>query len=168
MQGFATGAAAASIGAALVDLDPAKGSATNSIAPLAGMAIGALGTSALVQYAPAPTLLVYAVVLVLLVVQAALIWTTPETTHRRAGLHRLAEARGGYPAAGPPDTLGTDTDQCRGLGARRLLSLAGSIIDQRHYRQHRAPCRGLSRRRTDESVVLLPCFYCAKNLRQPH
>ncbi|MDL2399229.1 MFS transporter [Rhizobium mayense] len=86
VQGFATGAAAASIGAALVDLDPAKGSVTNSIAPLIGMAIGALGTSALVQYAPAPTLLVYAVVLVVLVLEAMLIWATPETTRRRTGL----------------------------------------------------------------------------------
>ncbi|AYG58054.1 MFS transporter [Rhizobium jaguaris] len=86
VQGFATGAAAASIGAALVDLDPAKGSVTNSIAPLIGMAVGALGTSALVQFAPAPTFLVYAVVLILLVVQATVIWATPETTRRRAGL----------------------------------------------------------------------------------
>ncbi|HEY0123828.1 MAG TPA: MFS transporter [Rhizobium sp.] len=86
VQGFATGAAASSIGAALVDLDPAKGPVTNSIAPLAGMAIGAIGTSALVQYAPAPMFLVYAIVLVLLVAQAALVWMTPETTARRAGL----------------------------------------------------------------------------------
>jgi len=86
VQGLATGAAASSIGAALVDLDPAKGSVTNSIAPLAGMAIGALGTSALVQYAPAPMFLVYAVVLALLVTQAMLIWWIPETTHRRPGL----------------------------------------------------------------------------------
>lgn len=86
VQGFATGAAASSIGAALVDLDPAKGSITNSIAPLAGMAVGALGTSALVQYAPEPMVLVYAVALVLLAVQAILIWTIPETTSRRAGL----------------------------------------------------------------------------------
>ncbi|AVA20276.1 MULTISPECIES: MFS transporter [unclassified Rhizobium] len=86
VQGFATGAAAASLGAALVDLDPARGSVTNSIAPLIGMAIGAFGTSALVQYAPAPTLLVYAIVLALLVIQAVLIWITPETTRRRPGL----------------------------------------------------------------------------------
>jgi MFS family permease len=86
VQGLATGAAASSIGAALVDLDPAKGSVTNSIAPLAGMAIGALGTSALVQYAPAPMFLVYAIFLALLVAQAMLIWWIAETTSRRTGL----------------------------------------------------------------------------------
>ena len=86
VQGLATGAAASSIGAALVDLDPIKGSITNSLAPLAGMAIGALGTSLLVEYAPAPTLFVYAVTLVLLAIQAVLLWLVPETTRRRAGL----------------------------------------------------------------------------------
>ncbi|MBB3608247.1 MFS transporter [Rhizobium sp. BK602] len=86
VQGFATGAAASSIGAALVDLDPIKGSVTNSIAPLSGMAVGALGTSILVQYAPAPMFLVYAVFLALLVAHAVLIWRIPETTIRRPGL----------------------------------------------------------------------------------
>ncbi|MGG6896340.1 MULTISPECIES: MFS transporter [Rhizobium] len=86
VQGLATGAAASSIGAALIDLDPIKGSITNSLAPLAGMAIGALGTSLLVQFAPAPTLLVYFVTLALLVLQAVLLWLVPETTERRAGL----------------------------------------------------------------------------------
>ena len=86
VQGLATGAAASSIGAALIDLDPIRGSITNSLAPLAGMAIGALGTSLLVEYAPAPMLLVYVVTLVLLAIQAGLLWLVPETTHRRAGL----------------------------------------------------------------------------------
>ncbi|WFU09454.1 MFS transporter [Rhizobium sp. CB3090] len=86
VQGFATGAAASSIGAALVDLDPIKGSITNSLAPLTGMAIGALGTSLLVQFAPAPTLLVYIVMLALLALQAVLLWRVPETARRRSGL----------------------------------------------------------------------------------
>ncbi|TXH79810.1 MAG: MFS transporter, partial [Rhizobium sp.] len=86
VQGLATGAAASSVGAALVDLDPIKGSITNSLAPLAGMAVGALGTSLLVQFAPAPTSLVYILTLALLVLQAVLLWLVPETTRRRAGL----------------------------------------------------------------------------------
>ncbi|WP_349957436.1 MFS transporter [Rhizobium sp. ZPR3] len=85
VQGFATGAAVSSIGAALVDLDPIRGSITNSLAPLAGMAIGALGTSLLIQFAPAPTILVYIVTLALLALQAVLLWLVPETTNRRAG-----------------------------------------------------------------------------------
>ena len=86
VQGFATGTAVSSTGAALVDLDPIRGSITNSLAPLAGMAAGALGTSLLIQFAPAPTVLVYVVTLALLMLQAALLWLVPETTRRRAGL----------------------------------------------------------------------------------
>lgn len=86
VQGFATGAAASSIGAAVIDLDPARGSVTNSIAPLAGMAIGALVTSALVQYAPYPLQLVYVIVLAIVLAQAIGIWAMPETASRREGL----------------------------------------------------------------------------------
>lgn len=97
VQGLATGAAASSIGAALVDLDPAKGSVTNSIAPLAGMALGALGTSALVQLAPAPTHLVYVVILAMLMLLAVLLWLTPETASRRPGLLASLKPRAAVP-----------------------------------------------------------------------
>ena len=86
VQGFATGTAVSSVGAALVDLDPIRGSITNSLAPLVGMAIGAIGTSLLIQFAPAPTALVYIIMLALLTLQAALLWLIPETTSRRAGV----------------------------------------------------------------------------------
>ncbi|TWB16128.1 putative MFS family arabinose efflux permease [Rhizobium sp. ERR 1071] len=86
VQGFATGTAVSSVGAALVDLDPIRGSITNSLAPLVGMAIGTIGTSLLIQFAPAPTVLVYIVTLALLALQAALLWLMPETTSRRAGV----------------------------------------------------------------------------------
>jgi MFS family permease len=59
VQGFATGVAASAIGAALIDIDPLRGSVANSIAPLTGMAIGAVVTSLLVQFAPYPMDLVY-------------------------------------------------------------------------------------------------------------
>ncbi len=45
--------AASSLGAALVDVRPGRAQLVNAIMPLIGMAVGALGTSALVQYAPA-------------------------------------------------------------------------------------------------------------------
>lgn len=86
VQGLATGVAASSVGAALIDLDPERGSVTNSIAPLAGMAIGAVATGALVQYASNPLQLVYLIVLVIVIAQVVGIWTTPETARRRDGL----------------------------------------------------------------------------------
>jgi MFS family permease len=86
VQGLATGVAGASIGAALVDIDRAKGQIVNSIAPLSGMAIGAIGTSALIQYGPFPLHLVYAILLVAFVIQAAAIWATGETGGIRPGV----------------------------------------------------------------------------------
>ncbi|QIO53428.1 MFS transporter [Rhizobium leguminosarum] len=85
VQGLATGIAGASIGAALVDVDRAKGQIVNSIAPLCGMAVGAVGTSALIQYGPFPMHLVYALLLVAFTLQAAAIWLTGETGAKRPG-----------------------------------------------------------------------------------
>ncbi|OCJ17607.1 MFS transporter [Rhizobium sp. AC44/96] len=86
VQGLATGIAGASIGAALVDVDRPKGQLVNSIAPLSGMAIGAFGTSALIQYGPFPLHLVYAILLAAFVVQAIAIWATGETGGQRPGV----------------------------------------------------------------------------------
>ena len=86
VQGLATGIAGASIGAALVDVDRAKGQLVNSIAPLSGMAVGALGTSALIQYGPFPLHLVYALLLAAFAIQAGAIWLTAETADRRPGV----------------------------------------------------------------------------------
>jgi MFS family permease len=86
VQGLATGIAGASIGAALVDVDRARGQLVNSIAPLSGMAIGAFGTSALIQYGPFPLHLIYAILLVAFVIQAAVIWATQETGAKRPGV----------------------------------------------------------------------------------
>jgi MFS family permease len=55
VQGAATGTATGAVSAALVDLAPLA----NSVAPTLGLAAGALGSSLLVQYAPAPMRLVY-------------------------------------------------------------------------------------------------------------
>lgn len=85
VQGAATGIAGASLGAALVDVDRAKGQIVNSIAPLCGMAVGAVGTSALIQYGPFPMHLVYALLLAAFALQAAAIWLTCETGGTRPG-----------------------------------------------------------------------------------
>ncbi len=86
VQGLATGIAGASLGAALVDIDRAKGQIVNSLAPLSGMAIGAIGTSALIQYGPEPLHLVYALLLAAFAVQAFALWLTRETGGTRPGI----------------------------------------------------------------------------------
>jgi len=83
VQGVAIGAAASATGAALIDLDPMRGAVTNSVAPLVGMAIGALATSTLVQLAPYPLHLTHLLVLSMVLAQAALIHAMPETARRR-------------------------------------------------------------------------------------
>ncbi|QEI06658.1 MFS transporter [Pigmentiphaga aceris] len=85
VQGIATGAATTALGAALLDVDRVKGSVVNSIAPMVGMAIGALGTSLLVQYAPLPMHLSYALLLVTLVSLGIAAYFMPETVTRRPG-----------------------------------------------------------------------------------
>jgi len=47
LQGLATGIATSTVSAAMLDLNRERGSLINGIAPMIGMAIGALGTSAL-------------------------------------------------------------------------------------------------------------------------
>ncbi len=86
VQGLATGIAGASLGAALVDIDRAKGQIVNSLAPLSGMAVGAIGTSALIQYGPEPLHLVYALLLAAFAVQAFALWLTRETGGTRPGI----------------------------------------------------------------------------------
>lgn len=89
LQGIATGAALTTLGAALVDLNPphAPGRAglISSVVPPAGLAIGSLGTGALVQFAPGPTHLVFALLLAGMAVAALVVLLMPETSSRRPG-----------------------------------------------------------------------------------
>ncbi|MDY0833918.1 MFS transporter [Pseudomonas sp. SED1] len=85
VQGFATGMATAVLGAALLDTDRQQGPLVNSVAPLLGMACGAMGCSLLVEFAPMPTTLIYWTLLVLMMLQALYVWRLPETVSRIPG-----------------------------------------------------------------------------------
>jgi predicted MFS family arabinose efflux permease len=80
IQGLSTGAAAGAIGAGLLDLDKTKGTIANAVAPVTGTAAGALGSGLLVQYLPAPTHLVYLVLLGVFAVQAIAVLFMRETS----------------------------------------------------------------------------------------
>ena len=86
LQGLATGIATSTVSAAMLDLNRERGSLINGIAPMIGMAIGALGTSALVQFAPAPTKLVFELLLLAFALQAVAAFYLPETVERRLGV----------------------------------------------------------------------------------
>lgn len=86
VQGFATGAAVGVLGAYLLDLQPSDGSRLgsliNSVAPTAGLGIGAVVTGLLVQYAPHPTRLIFAILTALFVVLTLATAALPETVSR--------------------------------------------------------------------------------------
>jgi hypothetical protein len=106
VQGLATGAATGAISAALVDLQPSPGSRhgslVNSIAPTAGLAAGALGAGALAQYADSPTVLVFALLLVVFLALTAALAFLPETVTRRPGALASLRPRVSVPAAARP------------------------------------------------------------------
>lgn len=85
VQGAATGAAITAMAATLVDLAPARAGLANAVTPLVGLALGALGCGLLVEYAPAPTRLVYGVLLAGFVVVALVVAKLPETSTMRPG-----------------------------------------------------------------------------------
>jgi MFS family permease len=84
IQGFATGLATTSLGAAMLDIDRQGGALTNALATIAGTAFGAVGSGLLAQYAPAPLHLGYVLLFALVVVQAIRTAYAPETITTRS------------------------------------------------------------------------------------
>lgn len=100
LQGIATGAATTTLSATLVDLEPSHGRAgvVTSVAPLTGLALGALGSGVLVEFGPAPTRLVYALLLGGMVAAAVVVALMPETSLRRPGAVASLRPRIAMPA----------------------------------------------------------------------
>jgi MFS family permease len=102
VQGLATGAAVGAVSASLVDLQPEHSpqlaSLLNSAAPTAGLAAGALGTSLLVQYGPAPLRLVYWLLLGGLAVSIAAVLLMSEPGQRRPGALASLRPQASVPA----------------------------------------------------------------------
>ena len=109
LQGIATGAAMTTLGAALVDLNPphapGRAGVVSGVAPLGGLAVGALGCGALVQFAPAPTHLVFILLLAGMVVSAVFVALMPETAIRRSGGLASLKPKLGIPQRLLPDVL---------------------------------------------------------------
>jgi MFS family permease len=107
MQGIATGAAFSTLGATLVDLNPphspGRAGLVNGVAPVSGIALGALGSGALVQFAPAPTQLVFGVLVAGAAIAAVAVARMPETSARRPGAVASLIPQLGIPARLRPD-----------------------------------------------------------------
>lgn len=85
IQGLATGVGFGTIGAAMLDTHRAHGSLMNSLTPVTCTGIGALVSGLLVAYAPLPTQMVFILLLVVVLLQAVLVWWVPETVAPRPG-----------------------------------------------------------------------------------
>ncbi|MEU6322763.1 MFS transporter [Streptomyces sp. NPDC047009] len=85
LQGASTGAAVGALGAGMIDIDARRGGFLNSFAPTMGTASGAVASGLIVQYLPAPTHLVYALLLGVFVVQALAVLAMNETVSRERG-----------------------------------------------------------------------------------
>jgi len=102
LQGLATGAAVSAAGAALLDLHPRRDATgvalTNAAAAAAGIGLGMLSSSALVQLGWEPRVLPYLVLLALILAALAGAYLMPEpVAHRQA--FRLTVRRPRVPAA---------------------------------------------------------------------
>ncbi|WP_246869065.1 MFS transporter [Saccharopolyspora sp. ASAGF58] len=85
LQGTATGLATGATSACLVDLRPQLAPLINTATPGIGLGAGAIGSGLLVEYAPAPTTLVYVLLLAACAAGAVGVALMPETSPRRPG-----------------------------------------------------------------------------------
>ena len=99
LQGLATGLALGAVGAGLLDLDRARGTVANAVAPLTGAAAGSAVGGLFVQFLPAPEQLVYLVLLAVFVAQAVGVALMAETSSRRPGVLASLRPTFALPAA---------------------------------------------------------------------
>jgi MFS family permease len=133
VQGIATGAAIGVLGAYLLDLQPADGrrlgSLVNSVAPAAGLGIGALGTGLLVQYGPYPTRLTFALLAGTFAVLAAVIAGLPETVRPVPGALASLRPRVAVPSrARRPFAAALPTMMSTWALGGLMLSVGGSLV----------------------------------------
>lgn len=99
IQGLSTGAAAGAVGAGMLDIDRAKGTIANAVAPLTGTATGALASGLAVQFLPAPTRLVYLVLFVIFALQGVGVALMDETSTPISGAVASLRPRFALPPA---------------------------------------------------------------------
>ena len=102
VQGLATGLALGTASAGLLDFHPRQDSEdvglTNGVVSAAGLGLGALASSALVQFLPAPRVLPYVVVFILFAVALVGVTLMPEPVASRSRL-RLSPQRPHVPSS---------------------------------------------------------------------
>ena len=124
VQGLAAGTAIGAIGAGMLDIDPVRGAVANATAPGLGTGIGVLISSFAVQWLPAPTRLVYLVIVGVLVVQALGVALLPETSPRAPGAWRSLIPQIELPTQTRRPMMAAAPCAVRGVGPGGVLWLA--------------------------------------------
>ena len=142
VQGFATGAAIGVLGAYLLDLQPRDGSRlgslVNTAAPTFGLGLGAMGTGLLIQYAPHPTRLIFAILAALFMTLGFATVVLPETVRRMPGAMAALRPQIAVPSrarrafAGAVPTM-VSTWALGGLILSVGSSLLGTVFGQDHF-----------------------------------
>jgi predicted MFS family arabinose efflux permease len=96
-QGIATGAAIGAIGAGMLDIDRAKGTVANAVAPMMGTALGGIGAGLMAQYLPWPTHLVFFALFGIMAVQTLGVMFMPESCSPKPGALASLEPRFSMP-----------------------------------------------------------------------
>ena len=132
-QGIATGLTTSALAASFVDLDPTLAPIVNGAAPIAGLALGALTSAALVQYAPDPLHLVYWLMIAAFAATAVAVALMPEPSTQRGAVHWIPRVgvephiRPAFMAALPSLIAGWGVGGFYlSLGPNLVLQLAGS------------------------------------------
>src|SRR5262249_30266676 len=85
VQGFATGLATGTLGAAIMDTDRGRAPVLNRTTSFIWLPVVCPGGGAIATYPPDPQQLVYAVLLAVSAAEALLLWYMPETVTPKAG-----------------------------------------------------------------------------------
>jgi len=99
VQGLTTGAALSAVGAAMIDLNKARGTIANALAPPFGSALGGIIAGFFVQFLPGPTHLVYAALAAVFVAQSIGLSLMKEPITPRPGVWRSLTPQLALPAA---------------------------------------------------------------------
>src|SRR5713226_6955242 len=140
LQGLAAGSSLGALSAGIVDFAGPKrqrfAGVVNSLVPSLGLALGALGAGGLVQFAPAPTVLVFLVLGALFALVLLAVAAGPETEQSRGGpaLTHPADAGGQATAA---RVLPYPAGAVRDLGPGRVYPVTDNDARGGQVRPHR-------------------------------
>ncbi|MFI5428686.1 MFS transporter [Aeromicrobium sp. UC242_57] len=135
VQGVAAGLLMSSLSAAVVDLEsprrPGSAATLNSISPLAGLALGALGSGVLLDHSSSALAIVFGTLTASYVLIAAAVWLLPETSPRHEGLLHSFIPRIGLPHAARAPFLRSAPAVFAGWATGGLyLSLGAPLVAQ--------------------------------------